>query len=221
MSAPHLPPPAYEDTELAALIASISDLDLTPSQPSPEAAATPTTSQPDPLPRAPLPPRKSPLKRKRAHAAYVVFYGLRPGVYLQWFGPAGAEVQVRGVRYSLHQGYATVSQARAAFEYAQQRSWISHLPNAPTAPIPSLPTPQIPNALTPNPLHGGIFAPKWHIVYAGITPGIYASYLECALNTIGISSASYDSADTLEEAQERWREATRSGSICVLTPSYS
>ncbi|KAJ7490097.1 hypothetical protein B0H11DRAFT_2229614 [Mycena galericulata] len=211
-SAPHLPPPTYEDSELAALITSLSDLDLTPVPPAtpPQSprlgVATPSSS-----------PTKGPSKKKK-HAAYAVFYGLRAGVYEQWFGPAGAEIQVRGVRYSLYQGYATLAQAEAAFEYARQRSWVSPT-IAPTASIPSLP--QASGALTVNPLHGGIITPKWHIVYAGITPGIYASYLECALNTLGIPSSSYDSAVTHEEAEERWREATRTGRIRVLTPSYS
>ncbi|KAJ7456840.1 hypothetical protein B0H11DRAFT_2243720 [Mycena galericulata] len=225
------PPPSYEASELDTLISRVSHLNLTPSRgaaaprsptpPAPAAAHLVSTPNTPSRPSAMEPsqsPTKSPSKKKK-NAAYAVFYGRRAGVYEHWYGPAGAEIQVRGVSYSLYQGYATVSQAEAAFEYARQRSWISPAESS-TPLIPSLPTPQASDSLTINALHGGIFTPKWHIVYAGITPGIYASYLECALNTLGIPSAEYDSAVTHEEAQERWRDAVQTGRIRVLTHTY-
>ncbi|KAJ7433175.1 hypothetical protein B0H11DRAFT_2259699 [Mycena galericulata] len=239
MSDPDPPPPTYQDSHVDTLLLGLSQLALDPSHSTAASSSSPPTPSPaDPIPvpilnaqiddsnRSSPPMRTSPLntesprKKKKKLAAYAVFYGRRAGVYTEWFGPAGAEAQVRGVPYSLYQGYATASQAQAAFEYAHQRSWVSSPSNASSPSIPTLPIPQAPRSLMSNPLHGGILVPKWHIVYAGINPGIYPSYLECALNTLGLPSAEYESAATLEEAEARWHEATRTGRTRVLTHSY-
>ncbi|KAJ7429987.1 hypothetical protein B0H11DRAFT_2249988 [Mycena galericulata] len=168
--------------------------------------------------------RKAPRPKLKA---YVVFYGRIPGTYAQWSGPDGAAVQVTGVSGSLYQGYQTPDEARSAFQYALTRGWTGQRPSptgfVPT-PIPSLPIPVSPPVSSQNPLHGQTdFTEhhRWHIVYAGITPGIYRSYLECALNTIRIPGALYDSAETRDEAERRWATAIAAGRVRFLTHPYS
>ncbi|KAJ7159129.1 hypothetical protein C8R43DRAFT_948468 [Mycena crocata] len=150
-------------------------------------------------------------------------------------GLNGAEQQVRRVPASLHQGYSTLEEAHAAFAYAQAKNWTgvrrprnlaTPLASVPSRSVLALPTPLDSNSLMPNnhnPLHGTSRSPirKWYIVYAGITPGICSSYLECALNTLGLSSATHDSTTTLTEAQERWRDAIGLCTIHVITPPYT
>ncbi|KAJ6525535.1 hypothetical protein DFH09DRAFT_1095587 [Mycena vulgaris] len=171
--------------------------------------------------RAIVKPRNSP---RRKNLAYAVFYRQLPGFYLDWHV---AKFQVTCVHGALCQGYPSVKEARAAYEYAQQRSWTGVRTSRPASPssnsaISVLPSPVMSTSTTHNPLHGaaGTTMPKWHIVYAGITPGMYGSYLECAVNTLGLSCAAYDSAETQEEAQERWLRALRAGTVRVLTHSY-
>ncbi|KAJ7169409.1 hypothetical protein C8R46DRAFT_1217110 [Mycena filopes] len=139
-------------------------------------------------------------------------------------GPGGAEVQVKQVHGAIHQGYASRAEADAAFVYAVERDWVMVRPrttHTAVTPAVTLPTPTPSDDPQPNPLHGATAsAPHWHVVYAGIAPGIYASYLECALNTLGLSSASYEAARSREEAVEHWLHANADGSVRVLTHSY-
>ncbi|KAJ7602611.1 hypothetical protein DFH06DRAFT_1347780 [Mycena polygramma] len=167
-------------------------------------------------------------KRRGRRKSHAVFYGRLPGVYKEWEGEHGAEIQVTRVRGALHQGYESPEEAEAAFHYAQQHSWTGERDSRSPSPSSSarLSIPALPLPLTseddnhaPNPLQG-TKAPHWHIVYAGITPGVYASFLECALNTIGLSGASYDSTDSFEEAQRLWLDAVTAGEVRVITPKY-
>ncbi|KAJ7506695.1 hypothetical protein B0H11DRAFT_1903480 [Mycena galericulata] len=158
--------------------------------------------------------------------AYAVFYGRTPGTYNRWSGPGGAGAQVAGVSGALYQGYPTAQEAAAAFRYALTRGWTGERPvptGTVTRPIPSLPVPVLPPVSLHNPLHGdaGCVDGRWYIVYAGIMPGIYRSYLECALNTLSIRGAVHDSADSESEAQRRWAAAVAGDRIRSLTPAYS
>ncbi|KAJ7448469.1 hypothetical protein B0H11DRAFT_2247757 [Mycena galericulata] len=169
-----------------------------------------------------------PVKHRRPKPrAYAVFFGRQPGPYLRWSGANGASAQVTGVSAAIHQGYASQSEAEAAFAYAQTRGWTGTRPNGsqtiPT-PINSVPTPVVlPSVSFDNPLHGiaGCDETAWYVVYAGITPGIYRSVLECSLNTLGLPSAAHQSCASREEAQQRWENAKAAGHIRVLTPMYS
>ncbi|KAJ7496071.1 hypothetical protein B0H11DRAFT_2227076 [Mycena galericulata] len=159
---------------------------------------------------------------------YAVFYGRQPGTYSQWSGPDGAGVQVMGVSGNLHQGYPTAQEAHAAFEYARTRGWTGRRPSPNglvTIPISSLPVPVSPSppVSSHNPLHGeaGCTDHQWYIVYAGITPGIYRSYLECALNTLSLPGAVHDSAPSRADAERRWVTAVDAGRVRFLTHSYS
>ncbi|KAJ7100989.1 hypothetical protein C8R43DRAFT_1141251 [Mycena crocata] len=174
---------------------------------------------------------QTPKKKRRKKAAHVVFYGRCPGTYTSWYGPDGAEAQVKHVSAAVHQGYESIPDAERAFEYASSMHWTgvrgSASPSqsvAPTQAIPVLPLP-LHSLNNPgfNPLHGSTRGPvqTWYIVYAGITPGIYLSFLECALNTVGLSTSAHDSVTLLAEAWERWDAAVAARSIRVLTYPYS
>ncbi|KAJ6455629.1 hypothetical protein C8R47DRAFT_1228124 [Mycena vitilis] len=171
-------------------------------------------------------------KKRPKNRAYTVFYGIIPGVYLEWYGPEGAEVQVSGVPGSLYRGYPFPDDAEAAYEYARDRNWTgarTRRPRSYRAPpslsssaIEALPVPTPLFESTHNPLHGPVDSDNrtWYIVYAGITPGVYLSHLECALNIVGLPGASHDSTDSLSEARRRWAEAERAGTIRVVTHPY-
>ncbi len=47
---------------------------------------------------------------------YAVAAGRRPGIYTQWFGPAGAEAQVRGFPGARYKGFATLAEAKSWLE---------------------------------------------------------------------------------------------------------
>ncbi|KAJ7038541.1 hypothetical protein C8F04DRAFT_1255819 [Mycena alexandri] len=169
----------------------------------------------------------SPHPKRRA---YTVFYGHRPGVFEHWevhfyYKPAGAEAQVKGVKGDIYQGYSSRREAEAAYRYAWERGWTMVRPSSssnPQPPIPALPeSSQSPVDGIPNPLHGSAASnPRWHVVYAGINPGVYVSYLECALNTLGLKPSAYQSANLREEAEQYWVAALANGDVRVLTHTY-
>jgi ribonuclease HI len=43
---------------------------------------------------------------------YAVARGARPGIYTAWFGPGGAEEQIKGVAGALYRGFASLTEAR-------------------------------------------------------------------------------------------------------------
>ncbi|KAJ7076267.1 hypothetical protein B0H15DRAFT_955791 [Mycena belliarum] len=95
--------------------------------------------------------RSSPHKRQGRKAAYVVFRGLRCGVYYLW---AETKPLVWRVPNCIFRGYATALEARAAFAYAQARSWTcSYDAAAPPLTIPAFPRPDLFSDLE-NPLNG-------------------------------------------------------------------
>ncbi|KAJ6450345.1 hypothetical protein C8R47DRAFT_1230306 [Mycena vitilis] len=172
--------------------------------------------------------RKS--KARPLRKSYVVFYGLIPGVYTTW---AEARTQVDGVPGNLHQGYPSDDTANAAFAYAQEHSWFGVRTRArsfpqttpASAPIPSLPQP-VPLVDVPNPLHTGDDGPacrgrRWYVVYAGVTPGVYQSSLESALNVCGLRGARHDSWDDRDVAITKYQQALSAGRVRVLYPPYS
>ncbi|KAJ7620616.1 hypothetical protein DFH06DRAFT_1341734 [Mycena polygramma] len=156
--------------------------------------------------------RLTPRRRKNTSIkAYAVFFGRTPGWCTTW-----AEVQAStlGVRGALYQGYPTPSAAEAAYEYARSHFWIGVRSESRNSPIPcahllpiQLPAPLTEPETTINSLHCG----TWYVVYKGIAPGVYQSFLECGINTVGISGATYDSFDSRDIATERFTKARIAG----------
>ncbi|KAJ7893920.1 hypothetical protein B0H14DRAFT_2559544 [Mycena olivaceomarginata] len=102
------------------------------------------------------------------------------------------------------------------------RFWSSPSAAAPApVAIPYLPA-SMDSLDTPNPLHGPENAGQkrsYHIVYCGITPGVYQSYsssLECALNTLSIRGAVFDSCGSKQLAVQQFEDAVSGGRIKPL-----
>ncbi|KAJ7922181.1 hypothetical protein B0H13DRAFT_2317790 [Mycena leptocephala] len=141
--------------------------------------------------------------------AYAVFFGRIPGTYGRWDQAAPLTQNVRGV---LFQGYKTLEDAEAAYNYAAAKSWTGVCSTTST-PTPSsrllrhqMPTP-IDDEVTISPLHYG----TWYTVYKGVEPGVYQSFLECGLHTAGLSGSTYDSADDEATARARFVAAHANG----------
>ena len=47
---------------------------------------------------------------------YAVAVGRTPGIYTRWFGKGGAEEKVRQYRGAVYKGFATIEEARTAFD---------------------------------------------------------------------------------------------------------
>ncbi|KAJ7817583.1 hypothetical protein B0H13DRAFT_2379567 [Mycena leptocephala] len=225
---------AADNAELEALIASLSDLDVatlsgliscppcsdwardaasvansppvTPQRHNPQLYEFHSPQNPD----SPWNGRRLPTTRKAHQAAESRPYSSRQSPIPKGV-PTSSSTAVNPV--SIHNGRAPLSGTQAAYEYAQAHHWTGvrglSPPSARSQPsgISALPIPVDPLAPTTNPLHGNTdhFAQnRWYIVYAGITPGIYLSFLESSLNTIGLSRAASDSTTSLEEARRRW-----------------
>ncbi|KAJ7909219.1 hypothetical protein B0H13DRAFT_1877970 [Mycena leptocephala] len=119
---------------------------------------------------------------------------------------------VQNVSGALFQGYRTLRDAQAAYEYAQTKSWTGVCSLTSTRTPSSrilrhkMPRP-VADEATPNPLHRG----KWYIVYKGVEPGVYLSSLECGLHTTGLSGSTYDSTDDESTARARFVTASENG----------
>jgi ribonuclease HI len=71
---------------------------------------------------------------------YAVARGARPGIYTAWFGPDGAEPQVRGFAGSLHRGFASLAEAQRWLAdpfLARSPSERRSAPSPPPAPVAS------------------------------------------------------------------------------------
>jgi ribonuclease HI len=53
----------------------------------------------------------------KAQTYYAVARGIQPGIYTAWFGPEGAEVQVRGFTGALYKKFASLSEAERWLEH--------------------------------------------------------------------------------------------------------
>ncbi|KAJ7740826.1 hypothetical protein B0H16DRAFT_1728840 [Mycena metata] len=241
---------AVEEAEILAVLTDLNDFHLTPVDP-PQLPRTPNRPLPSsvtPSPRARysyhtpttsaltsswaeaatatqgvsgasplrLEPKRKSRKKKRG---YAVFSGWRIGAFPEW----NAEVigLVSGVPNSLYQGYETLLQAQAAFEYAQVRGWTRVISpdGSPSASIARPPSP-VGFSDPVNALHA-TRSSLWYVVYAGITPGVYASSLECSLNTLGLRSPAFESCESKEVVIRLFQEALAAGNIRKIYPSYT
>ncbi|KAJ7325482.1 hypothetical protein DFH08DRAFT_886700 [Mycena albidolilacea] len=163
--------------------------------------------------------KSSPKKPRSKRHAYVVFAGLQCGVFRTW---EQTKPLVDRVPNSIFRGYSTVSEAEAAFAYAQMRQW-TRVSYAPLASIPALPQP-VGSAFADeeNPLHGTeALDNRWFIVYRGIMPGVYRSHLECQLNTLGIPAALHEAVAGKNNALAKYTAAVARRDIFVITPTYT
>ncbi|KAJ6475024.1 hypothetical protein C8R47DRAFT_1220849 [Mycena vitilis] len=215
--APPKPAPASDDDDRLYYVSSPTHSGYTDSW---DEAAALTQGIPGASPR-----KLSPKKKKRTRkGGYVVFFGKKPGVYRDWSEVAPL---VLGVSGSIYQGYPTIEQADAAYEYACARSWTRVCPTSMAlalSPIGTLPTPAgSDDELNPLHVQGDSVASHqgmWYVVYVGITPGVYQSSLEFSLNTVGIKGATFDACGSKALAEQRFERARRASPsrVKVVTP---
>ncbi|KAJ7766366.1 hypothetical protein DFH07DRAFT_955417 [Mycena maculata] len=156
-------------------------------------------------------------KDRSRKAAYVVFCGRKFGVFLKW---DDVQAHVSGVSNAIYHGYKSLSEAQATFDYAVARAWVRNCYAPLVAAIPRLPTPAS-SLDTLNPLSGSQARNhKWYVVYRGITPGVYRSYLKVQLNTLGIQGSLHESLPSRTEALEKYPRACAQGEVAEVPPPY-
>ncbi|KAJ7617993.1 hypothetical protein FB45DRAFT_1034231 [Roridomyces roridus] len=155
-------------------------------------------------------------KRRRKYKVYVVFRGHHVGLVPTWPQCSQATQQFR---FSLFQGYQSSTVAAAAFDYALDHGWVSTQATLATVPVPraSVPGPiAVATGPEPAPLSRRAVDDLWYIVYRGVHPGIFPTFLECALNVLGYEGAVHESVHTFAEAQAKFARAQRGGEVVVL-----
>ncbi|KAJ7886947.1 hypothetical protein B0H13DRAFT_2342687 [Mycena leptocephala] len=223
-------PPPYPDSDFDLLLTSIAGLELTP-----RATKVPiTSSQQSALPVAPaassltLYRYKSPTNSGYTHhwdKAADASQGILGGPYNAW---DQVRPLVDGVSGSLFQGYDSIEEARAAFQYAEERSWTRDCTSPrPPSSWPASLVPQPTGFLdAPNPLHTGLTGSasrghRWYVVFRGITPGVYQSSPECGLNTCGLSGAVHKSYLSKPMAVAEYQNALAGGRVKIISPLES
>ncbi|KAJ7805454.1 hypothetical protein B0H14DRAFT_3771589 [Mycena olivaceomarginata] len=157
--------------------------------------------------------RSSPVsKKKKKSVAYVVFCGLKCGVFATW---DEVEPLVTGVPNCIFRGFPSFAAAWAAFEYAEARSWTRDLSRSHPAPIASLPEPISPiiasNALS---VTSETDDDRWYVVYRGIRPGVYRSQL----NTLGVKNSVFQAVEGLSTALAEYAAAVAQNVVGSLPP---
>ncbi|KAJ7832597.1 hypothetical protein B0H13DRAFT_2370891 [Mycena leptocephala] len=224
----------YNDEEFANLIASLDlgslNLGNGPSSAATPPPRTPPRNRPTYSASAPrtLPSSNSRRLTPATTALYYYESPTRSGYTTQWSragsatqGVPGASVCVERATSSrrpkrrgrLKPKRKTASEANAAFQYAQARSWTRVVNSAVATPIPALPQPLGPDNDGANPLHGSdvLLDDRWFVVYCGICPG---------LNTVGIRGALHHSVVGKANALATYTSARRRGEVAVVLPSY-
>ncbi|KAJ7225331.1 hypothetical protein GGX14DRAFT_556139 [Mycena pura] len=186
-----------------------------PTTPPPAAPPPPSTTPPPTAP--PPPPATTP--PSSARRVYQLSSPTQPPTYTQYW--TKVQRATKGFRHSVQQGYPTVSQATRAYEYAQEQGWTLTVPryHGLMLDIASVPRPLETNdpAVIGDRLDPRIPEDPWYIVYKGVNPGIFPTFLECALNTSGVKGASYDKWPTFVDALRTFNGAKRRGEVAELT----
>ncbi|KAJ7175548.1 hypothetical protein C8R46DRAFT_1030589 [Mycena filopes] len=119
---------------------------------------------------------------------YVVFRGRFIGVFDLWDDVVAA---TSGFRFALQQGYSSRQDAELAYQFAETHGWTSNSQTWTPTPLLSkdapLPHP-VPGktASSPSTLSYRETGAPWYIAYRGINPGVFGTFVECALNTLGV-----------------------------------
>ncbi|KAJ7081902.1 hypothetical protein C8R43DRAFT_965550 [Mycena crocata] len=167
----------------------------------------------------------SPSKAKPKHpkrVAHVVYRGRNTGVLLHW---PEVVASVTGVRFALHQGYASVAAATAAFNFAHEKGWTcvctdttwSSFPISITqAPLPFAAADDRSRSSDSTTLCPRRAGDPWYVVYAGINPGVFPTSLECALNVLGVKNSAHERVDAgYFEAERKFCDARERGDVSI------
>ncbi|KAJ7666208.1 hypothetical protein DFH06DRAFT_1126905 [Mycena polygramma] len=160
--------------------------------------------------------KKSAASRSRARnrpSAYAVFYGGQIGAFTDW---ADVQASITGNGLAIHCGFPGMPEAEAAVAYARTRGWTADS----TAPAHVSST-AVPASYPDNPLTCGADPDVWYAVCRGVVPGVYRSWVECALNTMGIKGNLCSSFPTQSAAEKAFGDVLKAGYTRVLTRSKS
>ncbi|KAJ7055152.1 hypothetical protein C8F01DRAFT_1259172 [Mycena amicta] len=153
-------------------------------------------------------------KRKcssRKYAAYAVIRGHEVGVQTSW---AVVQQQIANFRFALQLGCKSVAEAQALVDFASAKGWTSASQGVRSRPVSRRLIPGPCTSVTdlegrpPRKEHD-----PWYICYVGVNPGVYSSYLECALNTLGVSGNVHDHRDTFDAAVDEFMWAQVDGHV--------
>ncbi|KAJ7649149.1 hypothetical protein DFH06DRAFT_1332170 [Mycena polygramma] len=164
--------------------------------------------------------KKSAASRSRARSrpgAYAVFFGGRVGAFTDW---ADVQASITGNGLAIHCGFPGMPEAEAAVDYARTLGWTADS-TAPThvssTPVPASHPDNLPASYPDNPLTCGADPDVWYAVCRGLVPGVYRSWVECALNTVGIKGNLCSSFPTQSAAEKAYGDVHKSGYTRVLT----
>ncbi|KAJ7074437.1 hypothetical protein C8F01DRAFT_1242677 [Mycena amicta] len=156
--------------------------------------------------------RKNKRKRSsRKYAAYAVIRGHEVGVQTSW---AVVQQQIANFRFALQLGCKSVAEAQALVDFASAKGWTSASQGMRSRPVSRQLIPGPCTSATdlegrpPRKEHD-----PWYICYVGVNPGVYSSYLECALNTLGVSGNVHDHRDTFDAAVDEFMWAQVDGHV--------
>ncbi|KAJ7106116.1 hypothetical protein C8R43DRAFT_963445 [Mycena crocata] len=136
----------------------------------------------------------SPQKPRKAHAkAHVVFFGGEIDVFENW---VDAQHSITGNGLAIH--CCSRLCTRTGLD------WRLRIIDT-ISPLP------LPSSYEDNPLNSDSSSPLWYGVCRGVVPGVYRSYLECALNTLGVKGNLCNSFTTREEAERAYSQALLAG----------
>ncbi|KAJ7048442.1 hypothetical protein C8F01DRAFT_1094902 [Mycena amicta] len=127
--------------------------------------------------------------------------------------PAVQELIVN-FRFALQFGCESVAEAQALVDFASAKGWMSTSSTFRSRPLSldSIPRPcSSASDLVGRPPHKE--RDPWYICYIGVHPGVYSSYLECALNTLGVSGNVHDHRETFEAALDEFMWAELDGHV--------
>ncbi|KIY60714.1 hypothetical protein CYLTODRAFT_460499 [Cylindrobasidium torrendii FP15055 ss-10] len=116
--------------------------------------------------------------------AYVVFIGHETGVVRTW---RKCQNLVSGVPYNIYQGYQTYELAVKAYNHALANRFVHK--------SGQLPADWRLNVREPGPLFVGVASKKFYVVFRGICPGVYTTYLEAMISVLGVNGNVFRSYD--------------------------
>ncbi|KAL1661533.1 hypothetical protein EV715DRAFT_214748 [Schizophyllum commune] len=167
--------------------------------------------------------------RPAKRPGYVVFLGKTAGVYTTWYVVADAcNSQVAHVSHSVHHKYDSLAEAQAAFDVAlgrgltyscgegsivvgRQRS-AERLSPADLVLCLAFMDDETSMAMAPA-------RHSWYVVYQGLQPGVYRTYVEVMLSTSGLQDAVHDKYKERDAAVDAFTSALQRGSVYRLTRS--
>ncbi|KAJ7202753.1 hypothetical protein GGX14DRAFT_399134 [Mycena pura] len=130
---------------------------------------------------------KSPRNKRQKHAAFVVFWGHSPGVKETW-----AETQAATSKFSCAIYQVPLDIARIPTPVPDDRASIARLCSS---------------------RHSTDY---WYVCFKGVNPGVFSTWIECALNIHGVKNATHQSFERYDIARREYETALSGGHVAVL-----